>query len=84
MKKQTSVCLLVIPHTSHPPTNSLKIYKISPDTNLHETEQTHRNIKRNIFAELVPSVVPLLKKAQKAETHWYRGPFRRFINTRFF
>ena len=27
---------------------------------------------------------PVKKKAHKAWTRWYRGPFRRFINTRFF
>ena len=25
----------------------------------------------------------MLKKAHKARTSWYRGPFRRFISTRF-
>ena len=40
------------------------------------------NIKDMIFKELVPSVLPLLKKAHKARTCWHRGPFRGFINTR--
>ena len=39
-----------------------KIYKISPDTNSHETKHTHTNTKHGIFKELVPSVLPLLKK----------------------
>ena len=55
-------------------------HQISPDTNLHKTYQ---KIKHNIFEELVPSVSPLLKKAHKARTHWYHGPFCQFINTRF-
>ena len=55
-------------------------YKISPDTNLHIT---YTNIKHKNFKELVPSVSPLLKKAHKAWTRWYHGPFHRSINTRF-
>ena len=56
--------------------------KISPDTNL---QKIYTNIKHKIFEELVPSVLPLLKKkkALKARARWYHGPFRRFINTRF-
>ena len=46
-------------------------HKISHDTNLHKTK--HTNIGHNIFEELVPSVSPLLKKAHKARTRWYRG-----------
>ena len=58
-----------------------KNHKICPDTNLHKTKHTQKsNIK--IFEELVPSVSPLLKKAHTARTRCYRGPFRRFINTR--
>ena len=34
-------------------------HKISPDTNL---QQTHTNIKHQIFEELVPLVSPLLRK----------------------
>ena len=47
--------------------------QISPDTNLHKT---HTNIKQKTFKELVPLVSPLLKKARKARTRWYRGSFR--------
>ena len=44
----------------------------------------YTNVTHQIFEELVPLVLlPLLKKTLKARTHWYRGPFRRFINTRF-
>ena len=38
------------------------MYKISPDTNSHKTIYTNKNTKHNIFEELVPSVLPLLKK----------------------
>ena len=67
-----------------------KNHKISPDTNLHKKKkcsQKYTNIKYNFFLELVPSVLALLKKkakkAHNTRTRWYRGPFRRFINTRF-
>ena len=40
------------------------------------TENTQKHHKQNIFKELVPSALPLLKKALKA--------LHRFINTRFF
>ena len=36
-------------------------HKISPDTNSH-IKIKNKNIKHNIFEELVPSVLPLLKK----------------------
>ena len=39
--------------------------------------------KYKSFEELVPSVSPLFKKAHEARACWYRGPFCRFINTRF-
>ena len=47
-------------------------------------KQHTQTSKHKFFEELVPSVSPLLKKAHKARQRWYRGPFRRFINTRFF
>ena len=47
-------------------------------------------IKQNIhkhgtqkFRRISPFGITPIKKAQKARTRWYRGPFRRFINTRF-
>ena len=46
-------------------------------------QNIHKRQTQN-FEELVPLVLPLLKKrAHKARRHWYRGPFRRFIDTRF-
>ena len=56
-----------------------KTHKISPDTNSHKT---YTNIKHKIF-ELVPLVLLLLKKAHKARTCWYHGPFHWFIITTF-
>ena len=58
-------------------------HKTSPDTNL---QKTHTNIKQN-FRRISPfGIAPVKKKkkAHKARTRWYRGSFRRFINTRFF
>ena len=52
-------------------------------TNKQTNKKKLSNIEHKIFEELVPLVLPLLKKAHKARTRWYRGPFRRFINTRF-
>ena len=46
--------------------------------------KTDTSIEHKIFEELVPFLSPLFKKkVHKARTRWYRGPFRRFINTRF-
>ena len=53
-------------------------------TNLHKTKHVYTNIEHKIFKELVPSVSPLLKKHIRLghAGKWYRGPLRRFINTR--
>ena len=47
-------------------------------------------IKQNIhkhwtqkFRRISPFGITPVKKAHKARTRWYRGPLRRFINTRF-
>ena len=42
--------------------NLSKKHKISPDTNL---QKTYTNIKHKILEELVPLVLPLLKKKKK-------------------
>ena len=51
---------------------------------------TQIDIKQNIhkhrtqnFRRICPFGITPVEKAQKARTHWYRGPFRRFINTNF-
>ena len=37
------------------------------------------SVERKSLEELIPSVLPLLKKkAREARTRWYRGPFRRY------
>ena len=47
-------------------------------------------IKQNIdkhwtqnFRRISPFGITPVEKAHKARTRWYRGPFRRFIDTRF-
>ena len=44
--------------------------------NIHK----HRTQK---FRRISPFGIIPVEKAHKARTRWYRGPFRRFINTRF-
>ena len=51
---------------------------------------THTYIKQNIhkhrtqnFQRISPFGITPVEKAHKTRTRWYRGPFRRFINTRF-
>ena len=43
----------------------------------------NKKIKHKMFEELIPLALPLLE-AYKARTRWYCGPFRQFINTRFY
>ena len=56
------ICLLVLLHTGHQTTNSLKSSKLVL-TRIN-TKHKHRyiNIKHKIFKELVPLVLPLLKE----------------------
>ena len=56
-------------------------YKISPDTNLHKTKHTQTSNTK--FRRISPFGTTPVKKARKARTGWYRGPYRRCINTRF-
>ena len=42
----------------------------------------HKNQTQN-FGRIGPFGIAPVKKAHKARTRSYRGPFRRFINTRF-
>ena len=51
---------------------------------------THIHIKQNIHKHrtqncrrISPFGINPVEKAHKARTRWYRGPFHRFINTRF-
>ena len=41
-------------------------------TQIYIKQNIHKH-RTQIFEELVPLVPPLLKKAQKARTRWYRG-----------
>ena len=78
------LCTQVIkPQIIHEPQNQ-------PDTNLHKISLTQIYIKQNIhkhrtqnFRRISPFGIIPVKKAHKARTRWYRGPFRPFINTRF-
>ena len=52
-------------------------------TQIYIKQNIHKHRTQN-FRRISPfSIVPV-KKAHKARTRWYRGPFRRFIDTRFF
>ena len=51
-------------------------HKISPDTNLHQTK--HIQTSNTKFSKKSLRYHPV-KKAHKARTHWYLGPFRRFM-----
>ena len=78
--KQTSICLLFTLHTSHQTTNSQKNKK-SVLTQFY-INKTYTNIKYRIFKELIPFGITPVKKAPKARTCWYCGPFHQFINTK--
>ena len=56
-------------------------HKISHDTNLHKTKHTQNQTQN--FRRISPFGITPVEKAHKARTRWYRGPLRRFINTRF-
>ena len=43
--------------------------------NIHKPRTQH-------FRRISPFSITPVKKAHKTRTRWYRGPFRRFINTR--
>ena len=60
-EKQTSICLLFILHTSHQTTNSLKSIT-SVLTQIYVKQNIHTQTWNKISEELVPSVLPLLKK----------------------
>ena len=42
----------------------------------------HKHQTQN-FRRICPFGITPVEKAHKAKTRWYRGPFRRFINTKF-
>ena len=66
-----------------------KNHKISPVLDrikqfvlIYIKQNIHKYRTQN-FQRISPLGITPVKKVHKARTHWYRGPFRRFINTRF-
>ena len=52
-------------------------------TQIYIKQNIHKHRTQN-FRRISPfGITPVKKKVHKAMTRWYRGPFRRFINTRF-
>ena len=51
-------------------------------TQIYIKQNIHKHRTQN-FRRISPFGITPVKKAHKARTRWYRGPFRRFINTRF-
>ena len=63
---------------------SSKNHKISPDTNLCKQNKTKiHKYQTQIFRRISPFGIASVKKAHKARTRWYHGPFRQLVNTRF-
>ena len=52
-------------------------------TKTYIKQNIHKH-RTQIFRRISPFGTTPVEKAQKARTLWYRGPFRRFINNRFF
>ena len=52
-------------------------------TQIYMKQNIHKHRTQN-FRRNGPFGITPVEKAHKARTRWYRGPFRRFINTRFF
>ena len=51
-------------------------------TQIYIKQNIHKHRTQN-FRRVSPFGITPVEKAHKARTRWYRGPFRRFINTRF-
>ena len=51
-------------------------------TQIYIKQNIHKHRTQN-FRRISPYGITPVEKAHKARTRWYRGPFRRFINTRF-
>ena len=49
-------------------------------TQIHIKQNIHKHRTQN-FRRISPFGITPVEKAHKARTRWYRGPFRRFINT---
>ena len=52
-------------------------------TQTYIRQNIHKHRTQN-FRRISPFGITPVKKAHKARTHWYRGPFRRSINNRCF
>ena len=52
-------------------------------TQIYIKQNTHEHRTQN-FRRISPFGITPVEKAHKARTRWNRGPFRRFIDTRFF
>ena len=51
-------------------------------TQIYIKQNIHKHQKQN-FRRISPFGITPVEKAHNARTRWYRGPLRRFINTRF-
>ncbi|WP_419583413.1 hypothetical protein, partial [Thiolapillus sp.] len=51
-------------------------------TQIYIKQNIHKHQTQN-FRRISPFGITPVEKAHKARTNWYRGPFRRFIDTRF-
>ena len=51
-------------------------------TQIYIKQNIHKHRTQN-FRRISPFGITPVEKALKARIRWYRGPFRRFINTRF-
>ena len=51
-------------------------------TQTYIKQNIHKHRTQN-FRRISPFGITPVEKAHKARTRWYRGPFRRFIDTRF-
>ena len=51
-------------------------------TQIYIKQNIHKHRTQN-FRRISPFGITPVEKAHKARTRWYRGPFCRFINTRF-
>ena len=50
-------------------------------TQIYIKQNMHKHRTQN-FRRISPFGIIPVQKAHKARTRWYRGPYRRFINTR--
>ena len=51
-------------------------------TQIYIKQNIHKHLTQH-FRRISPFGITPVEEAHKARTRWYRGPFRRLINTRF-